>query len=108
MPGNEFLNFHQNVDQNECLNRFGLSHSNLVDEEYCLVASHIDDNLRRRIKEGDYVDFNRLLPVENSTEEEGRLELIYKEGCAYWIPASNRTRSNEITSIQSVFGHLHT
>ena len=66
----------------------------MVDEDYCLVAAQIDEGLRQRIESGEYIDFNRLLPREVNQEEDGRLELVYKDGQTYWVPANSSSRQN--------------
>ena len=39
-----------------------LLHSVLVDEGYLLVASHVDEQMKDKILEFQYIDFARLLP----------------------------------------------
>ena len=74
-----------------------LEMSQVIDEDFCLVAAHVDEGLKRRIEQGDYADFARLILQECSEEEDGRLELIYKQDAAYWLPAVNQNYS-EINS----------
>ena len=38
------------------------NHPSFIDDEYCIVAAHIDECLKKRIEDGEYVDFNKLLP----------------------------------------------
>ena len=48
-------------------NRLDISavhHSMVVDENYQLIGGHIDLQLQEKIRQGDYVDFARLLPRE--------------------------------------------
>ena len=84
--------------QNQALNIDFRSHPSFIDDEYYIVAVNVDDNLKRQIQEGEYVDFNRLLPRDISTDEEGKLELVYKEGKTYWVPANAAGHQNQITS----------
>ena len=74
------------------------SHPSFIDNEYCVVAAHVDENLRKRIEEGYYVDFNKLLPKDVARDEDGILELVYKDGKTYWVLASTVGNNNEISS----------
>ena len=40
----------------------GLAHSVLVDENYLVVAAHVDEVTQYKIEKGEYVDFSRLIP----------------------------------------------
>ena len=44
-------------------------HSAMVDEDYLVVAAHVDESVNRRIRNGEYVDFSRLLPHDRVTAE---------------------------------------
>ena len=74
------------------------SHSSFIDDEYCIVAAHIDDCLKKRIEDGEYVDFNKLLLRDISGEDDNRLELVYRQGKTYWVPVNSSSHNNEITS----------
>ena len=37
-------------------------HALLVDEDYQMIASHVEDSVRQKIVNCEYVDFARLLP----------------------------------------------
>ena len=41
-----------------------LMHSVMVDEEFSMVAAHVNDNTKRKIENGEYIDFVKLLPRE--------------------------------------------
>ena len=90
-----------NVDHGNDRNRNYVSvyeHPTFIDNEYCIVAVHIDESLCRHIEDGDYVDFNKLLPRDVSGEDDNRLELIYKQGKTYWVPVSSISQGNDITN----------
>ena len=56
-----------------------------------MVATHVDDVTRRRIINNEYVDFARLLPCDRlSVEEDNHLELVNRDGQAFYVPAVNR------------------
>ena len=49
-----------------------LLHSVIVDEEFTLIGSHLDDITRHRIASGEYVDFVKLIPKDRILTEEDR------------------------------------
>ena len=68
-----------------------LIHSVLVDEEYSAIASHLDENMRRSIMTGEYVDFVRLLPRDRiQLEQDQWMEIVNRGGMTYWVPVSDR------------------
>ena len=71
----------------------------MVDEDYQLVAAHIDETLRRKIQNTEYVDFARLLPRDRVLSDNSRLELINRDGKTYFVPADSR----EVGAITSFF-----
>ena len=67
-------------------------HSALLDEDYLLVGNYVDDNTKRRIASGEYVDFAKLLPKERGSEEDNRMELINRGAC----PIGSRSRKERL------------
>ena len=69
--------------------------TSVVDDDYLLVASHVDEGIQRSIGKGEYVDFNKLLPKDRvvSSVEEQRLQMVSKNGQTYFVPAD---RDNNI------------
>ena len=56
-----------------------------------MVATHVDDVTRRRIINNEYMDFARLLPCDRlSVEEDNCLELVNRDGQAFYVPAVDR------------------
>ena len=45
-------------------------HSVLVDEDYLIVAAHVDTLVLNKIVLGEYVDFARLLPRDSILQED--------------------------------------
>ena len=79
-PGKQF----QNVNMNK-----QFVHSMMVDESYMVVGGHLDETTYAKIVAGEYVDFARLIAKDRLVqhEEEDRLELVYKEVKAFWVPS---------------------
>ena len=67
----------------------GLMHYEM-DESYLVVGNYIEEGLRSRIENGEYVDFARLLP----RDRDNRMELVNKNGHTYFVPASNQGSSD--------------
>ena len=60
-----------------------------IDESYSVVGAPIDESIRSKIACGEYVDFGKLLPKDRVLmKEDGRMELVIKNGKTYWVPAS--------------------
>ena len=66
-------------------------HAALLDEDYLLVGNYIDKSIRKKIGNGEYVDYSKLLPKDRTTsEEDNRMEMVNKGGMSYWVPVSDR------------------
>ena len=70
-----------------------------MDEDYQMIDSHSDDNLRDKILNWKYVDFFKLVPKTKGgwEEEHQRLEIINENGVSFLSPVSER-ESVQITS----------
>ena len=72
------------------------------DDDFFHVSCHIDNNLKTKIQNGEYIDLERLLPrdrsgvLEGNHSEESVLELVSKGGQTYFAPAKDRAK---ITSV---------
>ena len=76
-----------------------LLHSVVCDDGYLTVAAHIDEQLKRKILNFEYVDFSRLLPHDRvMQEEDGRLAFVNKGGVPYLVPASDGRDRGAISS----------
>ena len=61
----------------------------MVDEEYLLVAAHVDESIQKKIADQEYMDFSKLVPRDRIlTEEEDRLEIVNRGGKTYFVPAA--------------------
>ena len=61
----------------------------MVDEIYMLVASHLEEGLVRKIENGEFVDFAKLIPRDKivAEAEETELKLVMREGKTFYVPA---------------------
>ena len=82
-----------------------LVHSMIVDEDYLVVAAHVDAATKQKIEVGEYVDFAKLLPKDKILEEEEvKLQMVVKQGQTFWSPVNEN--KNSITSFQNGNKHL--
>ena len=72
--------------------------SYLADEDYLIVGNHIDEALKRKIGNGEYVDFAKLMPKDRvGVDDDNRMEMVNRGGMSFWVPVSER----EVTSISN-------
>ena len=62
-------------------------HSAMVDQDYYVLAAHLDESVQNKITRGEYVDFAKLIPKDQIiTEEEQKLQMVVKGGQTFWTP----------------------
>ena len=96
-------------------NRQQLLHSVFADEEFSVVAAHVDENTVRRIENNMFVDFVKLLPRDKivTEDEPTGLRLINRGGEIGVAPAVDKDLGN-INSYSvwnqafCVFTHIYT
>ena len=66
----------------------------LMDNEYQMIGSHLDKQIKRKIQCFEYVDFSKLVHRNKSFSDDQRLELISKNGMTYLSPMSERKAVN--------------
>ena len=82
------------------------------------MAAHIGDSIKKKIIQGEYVDFSKLCPKnrrEKFEEEECGMQVVNKWGYMYCVPSADRQDGvNVINSYQKweqafrVFAHIYT
>ena len=73
----------------------------MVDQDYLMVAAHIDEGIKRKVINGEYVDFARLLPRDRvESQDNKRMELVVKDGQVWYEPVS-RISQNGSSGINS-------
>ena len=81
-----------------------LTPSAFVDEGYIVVGAHLDETMISKIVKGEYVDFGKLLPRDRiQSEEDGRMEMIYKNGKTFWSPVSVSVYINSFAKWEQAF-----
>ena len=82
VPGNE-------IDEFESTNfTTQFMRSAMMDENFLLVASHVDQMTQEKIVKGEFVDFGRLIPKDRilTSEDENKMQLVMKGNQSYWVP----------------------
>ena len=70
----------------------------MMDEDYLIVAAHVDESLERRIRNGEYIDFARLLPRDRvQMQQDNRIELINQNGHLSCTTVSNNGSHGEFS-----------
>ena len=71
----------------------------MVDENFLLVAAHVDDSVRRKVELGEYVDFAHLLLTDKVMNEHStRMEWVQEGGQTFLVPAGANKDKQGITS----------
>ena len=85
-------------------------HSAMVDQDYLVLAGHIDPSLQEKIAKGEYVELAKLLPRDKlATEEEQKLQVVIKNGQTFWVPVQDRNNIKLFqmrASIQGLFRYF--
>ena len=69
-----------------------------MDQDYQMLDSHVDETLRRKIENFEYVDFSKLVAQNmNNYGEDQRLEIINRNGMTFLSPASDREQTQITT-----------
>ena len=87
-PGNQYTNFDSRFNGGTAN-----QHSSIVDENYVMIGGHIDMTLREKIKRGEFVDFAKLLPKDQLSSDESKLELIQRGGQTFFVPTEREGSS---------------
>ena len=75
-----------------------------MDQDYMVVGAHVDELTRAKIIKGEYVDFSKLLPKDRIlVEEDGRMELVIRNGKTYWTPVSEGISINNFNRWEQAF-----
>ena len=80
-----------NITGNDQNDQNPLFYSVVVDEDYAVIGAHLEDNLRQKIVQGEFVDFSKLIPKDKIlAETDHRLEIVTKNGQTFFQPVTKR------------------
>ena len=66
-----------------------------IDEDYLMIDTHLDDNLKKKIQSYEFVDFGKLIAKNrNYQDEHQRLEIVNKNGMSFLSSVSDRETIN--------------
>ena len=69
-----------------------------VDENYMMIGN-IDESLRSKIINHEYIDLGQLLPRDRlAREEDHRMELISRGGSTFFVPVADRESAGNISN----------
>ena len=84
-------------------------------EDYLIVTAHVDENLGRRVRNGEFIDFARLLPRDRvQMQQDNKIELINQNGHLICTSATEQSSVFNILSFQRweqafrVFSNIYT
>ena len=79
-------------------------HSSMVDEEYMILAGHVDANIRVKIESGEYVDLAKLLPRDRVvSEDDQRLQMFVRNGQTFWMPMNDNVSISNFLKWEQAF-----
>ena len=62
----------------------------LMDQDYQMIDSHVEESLRRKILNFEYVDLSKLLNHNKPRDEECKMEFISKNSMTFLSPVTDR------------------
>ena len=75
-----------------------------VDESYIVVGVHLDEATIKKIVEGSYVDFSKLIPRDRVlAEEDTMMEMVVKNGHAFWVLVNVGIQINNFNKWEQAF-----
>ena len=75
-----------------------------VDDEFFHITCHIDPALKTKIEQGDFMDLEKLLPRDRyDARNEGRVDLIHKDGQTYFRAHEKSGKINGIRKWEQAF-----
>ena len=74
------------------------------DDEFFHVTCHLDPGLRAKIQKGDFVELEKLLPrTKGRNSNTGRMDLVFREGRSYFMPAEPEFRISNVRKWEQAF-----
>ena len=74
------------------------ANATLIDQDYQMIDSHIDENLRKKIVNFEFVKFSKLIPNHRTARGDDstgqRLEIVNHNGQSFLSPVAERERVN--------------
>ena len=81
-----------------------------MDDNYMLVASHVDEVTRDKILNHEYIDFAKLLrkdkPGSGFEEDQQCMMMVNKGGMSYWVPLEKSNSINNYHKWDQAFEYI--
>ena len=75
-----------------------------MDQDYLVIGNHIDQAMKDKTVQGQYVDFSKLIPKDSIlVEEDDRMELVIKSGKTFWTHVSESVSINNFPRWEQAF-----
>ena len=72
---------------------------NAIDNDYQMIDAHIEEGLRKKVLNLEYIEFGKLLSKNwAGHDEDNRLKFVTKNGATYLSPVADREGGGNITS----------
>ena len=91
------------LQQNGVNSHIGMNQIGDMDDEFFPVTCHVDSQLHDKIERGEFVELEKLLPKMKCAVTENRLDLVFRDGHLYFIPAQSDSRINGIRCWEQAF-----
>ena len=76
----------------------------ISDDEFFHLTCHIDPQLKAKIKKGEFVELEKLLPNDRlEKNSEGHMELVNHDGCSYFIPYQCDAKISNVRKWEQAF-----
>ena len=62
----------------------------VMDNKYQMIDAHVDDSMKQKIINYEFVDLSKLLPKNKSWDDDHRLEIVNKNGMTFLSPSADR------------------
>ena len=73
-----------------------------IDDEFFHVTCHVDSTLCAKIEQGGFVELEKLLPKTKRVND-NKMDLVFKDGHSYFVPAQNDDRITGIRKWEQAF-----
>ena len=77
--------------------------SGITDDEFFHLTCHIDMTLKSKIEKGEFIELEKLLPRDRVDRQEGRMELINKDGQTYFVPYDRDAKISNVRKWEQAF-----
>ena len=92
--------FKANVDKPTGMPMPNLNLSTIVplDDEFLHLTCHVDQGLSSKIKKGEYVDLEKLLPKDPTRKltNENRMELVNRDRLPFFVPVTDKEKIGSV------------